>query len=848
MFGQSAFDLDWIKSFQGDHNEYVYDFVVDPSGAAIVVGTFQSEVNFGTDALPFIFNAPAIEGSKPNADSFIAKYDSEGELVWVKQLGGAGNQIISSIELDLNGNILVAGSISADTDFNFAAAASIQLVSSAKNAFIAKYDANANFLWCTSAGGSGYSEVYHLVLDSEGNACAAGNFGNFCDFGAETILNSQGLHGDLFAWRVSSNGTPVSAFRLGGAGMESLRDLEINSNGHVFIAAEYSNKVANVGFDLDPSSNVVLSDIKGAFVIEIAPNDSLIHHHLFGDPDINSSLYIWLQSIAIIDDSLFVCGSLSDVATFDFDTSTGTNTMDITPNGQTGWVSKYAPSGLYQSTKLLSNVQNVNIFIWDLISYESGYVLVIGFNGNLDINPGDEATQIYGPPVEVATCLIVLDNAFGYLDYQLIDGTGWVDIRHAEITNQNEIYVAGDFTATLSVNDEISFESNSFYSDGLLMKYNPCEPIPFYLDEDGDGFGGQDTLWSCYAVPGYSSNGGDCDDANAVINPTITEICNGIDDNCNGLMDEGFDLDNDTYTSCDGDCDDTNANVYPGAPEINDGIDNDCDLSIDEDLDGDGQTEEEGDCDDTNNNMYLGNIEICDGFDNNCNGLTDEGFDLDNDSFTTCEGDCDDQNPSVFPGAPELLDGLDNDCDLDTDENLDLDGDGQTEEEGDCDDNDPNVFWGNTEVCDGIDNNCDGNTDEGFDMDDDGFTTCEGDCDDNAPLVHPSMDEVCNTIDDNCNGLIDENLNCTDAPFFIPEGISPNGDGINDAWYLDFLVDKENYTVSVFNRWGQRVHFQENTYTAWDGKYNGEPMVNGDYYYLIEMGAEQFRGILTITY
>lgn len=145
-------------------------------------------------------------------------------------------------------------------------------------------------------------------------------------------------------------------------------------------------------------------------------------------------------------------------------------------------------------------------------------------------------------------------------------------------------------------------------------------------DADGDGYAEED----------------DCDDNDAAIHPGQPENCDGVDENCNGVIDEGFgDSDADGIADCidSEDCD---------------GIDNDGDGSIDEDFaddDGDGVA----DC--------LG-TEECNGKDDDGDGTIDEGFDADGDGYTSCNGDCDDSDYSVNPGAAEVAgDIIDNDCD-----------------------------------------------------------------------------------------------------------------------------------------------------------------------------------------
>jgi len=406
-------------------------------------------------------------------------------------------------------------------------------------------------------------------------------------------------------------------------------------------------------------------------------------------------------------------------------------------------------------------------------------------------------------------------------------------------------------------------------SDGVEVNYWNTDPLVYDPDADSDLF--------------YHFQ--DCDDNNPSVNPGEYERLDGLDNDCDGVSDEGYNLtdrdndgindwpeyhihgtdyleddtDGDNLTDgeeilihgsdpldydpdedSDGfqwflDCDDQDEYRNPALPELLDGVDNNCDLIIDNDFwnqdsDFDGLNDYE-EFHNYSTDPYDGDSDddgLPDGNEVNFHSSDPLYTDPDNDQ----DGwywfqDCQDDDAEIFPLNIESLDKKDNDCDDQIDEDfyeIDSDDDGI---------NDYDEYHNITTDPNDSDSDDDGLKDGyellvsksnplvfDFDRDEDGFYEFE-DCEDINPEINPGSDETWNNLDDDCNGLTDDNEDIDRDSLVIsnPErtelyvwdsgnrSFSVNLDGIpsevekNIVWEMEGIQLSDNVTLD-----GQRLH------------------------------------------
>jgi len=260
----------------------------------------------------------------------------------------------------------------------------------------------------------------------------------------------------------------------------------------------------------------------------------------------------------------------------------------------------------------------------------------------IDLGEGYEVMgveELLGSPYSLSNDLQSLslqDNELSISDgntITLVDNDATNEIQDLELTGST-LNITNNTSATSidlsGINPALTeTEVDAFVSDNGFL--TSTDGAFYYYDSDTDLFGDASRpVWVPTGVAPPSNfvlNNTDCDDSSTLSNPAGTEICDGLDNNCDGFIDEGI----------------------PSQPETCDGIDNDCDGIIDEnvtttfyfDADGDGFggagsfiqacsaplnfVANNSDCNDTDATIFPGSTEFCNGIDDDCNGLIDDG-------------------------------------------------------------------------------------------------------------------------------------------------------------------------------------------------------------------------------
>ncbi len=237
----------WAKRMGGAANGNTGTSVIlDASGNVYTTGGFTGTSDFDPGIGVFNLTSAGLY------DIFISKLDAAGNFVWAKTMGGSSTEFGLSMKIDASGNLYTTGYFAGTVDFDPGIGIfNITSLFGSRDVFISKLDANGNFVWAKTMGGSGMENGNGISVDASGNIYTVGIFEGTADFdpGIGVFnLTSAGLD-DIFISKLDAAGNFVWAKAIGQTANDIGKSIALDASGNVYTTGHFTG---TVDFDLGP--------------------------------------------------------------------------------------------------------------------------------------------------------------------------------------------------------------------------------------------------------------------------------------------------------------------------------------------------------------------------------------------------------------------------------------------------------------------------------------------------------------------------------------------------------------------------------------------------------------------
>lgn len=457
FFAQTA-DFEWAKKVGGSGDDAPNAITVDANGDLYVTGYFAGTTDF--DPSGVTVNLTAAGGT----DIFVQKLSADGNLIWVKKMGGTNFEGGVDIALDPSGNIYITGYFYGTVDFDPGSGTQNLTSLGGADIFVQKLDPNGNFLWVKQMGGTADDFGRSITIAANGGVFSTGEFRNVVDFdpnGSTNFLYSFGSTNG-YIQRLTTDGNYVWTKQIGGAQSCNSNAIELDAAGNVYTIGTFSGVS-----DFDPGSstnNLTSIGSSDVFVLKLSNTGSFSWAKQMGA----ANGYSRGEAIAL--DPL---GNVLTTGAFDgscdFDPGTGVASLSsvgsldvfiqkLDANGNYVWAKKFGGTAVDLPDAIVTDEMGN--------CYVTGYVEESG-----DFDPGpstDSFTSFGGFDIFIEK----LDTNGDYVWAKHIGGSDTDVGRGIAVDSDNNIYTTGFFslTADFDPNSGVTNLSSAGSVDVFIIK------------------------------------------------------------------------------------------------------------------------------------------------------------------------------------------------------------------------------------------------------------------------------------------------------------------------------------------------------------------------------------------
>lgn len=466
-FTSNAQNHEWSFQIGGYDFERSGGIDVDAAGNVYVCGAIKNSVDFDPDTSTAI-----LTDLGSNGDIFVAKYDNSGNYIWAFNIGVAGHDNATDIEVDDAGNVYVTGYYEWDVDFDPGPDTSMLYSISWRDIFVAKYNTDGDHLWSFSlAPGGNVDRLAGITLDQNANVIVTGYFQGLADFdpgpGIEQLTWAGS--GDIFLAKYDNDGNYIWANSIGGPEFDWGKDVATDNNGNIYLTGQFQNTINLNG---GSSSTLTANGGSDVLIAKYDGNGNYVWSHGFGSASTTSDDYDESGSSIATDgmNNVYVAGYASGG-----DADPGPGTAQLGGGAESDpFFAKYNSSGDLQWAHNISDQDEGKCRGIDVD--HSGNVYVTGFiDGSFDFDFGPGTNILVGWDIFIAKYDTDGNHiwAFDAGDSAYDSGFG------IAVDDTSNVYTTGVFYGIIDMDPDTGLAEIEHVGgrDVFVSKHSPCFSI-----------------------------------------------------------------------------------------------------------------------------------------------------------------------------------------------------------------------------------------------------------------------------------------------------------------------------------------------------------------------------------
>lgn len=467
-FAQSTgFNFDWCYGVGSSGHDQPTAMCLDDINNLYVTGNFIYSVDFDHGPSSNTLNSVDDIYGTPNSDSFVCKYDSLGQLIWAKFIGGFGLVTSREILLTSQNQIIIAGTFHGACDFNpgsgtYSLTSDVSYDPEYDDIFIMALDTTGNFLWAKKFGAQ-YQDVQpRIVSDNVGDIILSGQFYGTMDFntGLPDDIHTApgGLYANSFIAKIDNNGNVVWNGFLTGLDHEGIDCINIRNDGSIVLAGDCSATSAYRSDGNIDSLDVL--EYSNFYVLCIDQNGQFLWNKAF------ESIHHLNNIVSSSNNELYISGTFKDTIDLDLQSADG---LLVSNGAEDIFVLKLDELGTFNWSKSFGSFPNEQLLS---TSAANNLILLSGqFFSPLDFDPGFNELELI-PASGYAGFVNALDlngnfifaNQFGHY------------ITDLECDTNNHLYGVGTYV------DPINLSGNS--DTIILNEFGQLDYMSFRISMD----------------------------------------------------------------------------------------------------------------------------------------------------------------------------------------------------------------------------------------------------------------------------------------------------------------------------------------------------------------------------